>query len=81
MRRTGPEAATPGVEWVAERWIDPDWFAHQRAPGDPPTSGAPAIVPLRRDDDRDRPSVPESSAPPRRRLLRATAPSRTGTRS
>jgi len=36
-----------GPEWMAELWIDADWFAHQEAPGGPPTSGAPATVPLR----------------------------------
>lgn len=43
-----PPAATPaGPEWIAELWIDADWFAHQDAPGGPPTSGAPTTVPLR----------------------------------
>ena len=42
-----PPAAPPGPEWIAELWIDPDWFAHQDAPGGPPTSGAPTVVPLR----------------------------------
>ncbi len=36
-----------GPEWMAELWIDADWFAHQEAPGGPPTSGAPATVALR----------------------------------
>jgi hypothetical protein len=34
------------VAWVAEVWVDPDWFAHQRAEGSCPTSGLPAVVPL-----------------------------------
>jgi hypothetical protein len=43
-----PAGSTPpGAEWIAELWIDIDWFAHQQAPGGPPTSGAPAVVPLR----------------------------------
>ncbi|MDQ1717360.1 MAG: hypothetical protein QOE89_1313 [Pseudonocardiales bacterium] len=35
-----------GVAWVAEVWVDPDWFAHQQAEGSCPTSGLPAVVPL-----------------------------------
>ena len=42
-----PPSTEPGPEWIAELWIDPDWFTHQQAPGGPPTSGAPATVPLR----------------------------------
>ena len=37
----------PGADWVAELWIDPEWFAHQDAPGGCATSGAPTVVPLR----------------------------------
>lgn len=34
-------------EWLAELWIDPDWYAAQ-APEDPlPSVGAPLVVPLR----------------------------------
>lgn len=43
----GPAAAAPGADWVAELWIDPEWFAHQDAPGGCATSGAPTVVPLR----------------------------------
>jgi hypothetical protein len=42
-----PASEATGPEWIAELWIDADWFAHQEAPGGPPTSGAPATVPLR----------------------------------
>jgi len=35
------------IGWVAEVWVDPDWFAHQRAAGSCPTSGLPTVVPLR----------------------------------
>jgi FHA domain-containing protein/double zinc ribbon protein len=42
-----PAAAAPGAEWVAELWIDPEWFDHQDAPGGCATSGAPTVVPLR----------------------------------
>ncbi len=44
------EPATPDlsdVPWVAEVWIDRDWFAHQGAEGSCPTSGVPTVVPLR----------------------------------
>jgi FHA domain/Double zinc ribbon len=44
-----PASGAAGPEWMAELWIDPDWFAHQQAPGGPPTSGAPATVALRAD--------------------------------
>ena len=40
-------AAADAREWVAELWIDPDWFEHQDAPGGCATSGAPTVVPLR----------------------------------
>jgi hypothetical protein len=40
-------AATTSVEWVAEIWVDPDWFKAQEAAGTPPTTGPPAVVPLR----------------------------------
>jgi len=36
-----------GVDWVAEVWVDPDWFAHQQAAGSCPTSGLPTVVPLK----------------------------------
>jgi hypothetical protein len=40
-------APPPGADWVAELWIDPEWFEHQDAPGGCATSGAPTVVPLR----------------------------------
>ncbi len=43
---TGGPTALLGVEWVAEIWVDPDWFTSQQADGTCPTSGLPAIVPL-----------------------------------
>jgi FHA domain-containing protein/double zinc ribbon protein len=39
-------AALAGAEWVAEIWVDPDWFAAQEAAGTCATSGAPTVVPL-----------------------------------
>ncbi|MCW2527858.1 MAG: phosphopeptide-binding protein [Pseudonocardiales bacterium] len=35
-----------GVDWVAEVWVDPDWFAAQGAEGSCPTGGLPTVVPL-----------------------------------
>jgi hypothetical protein len=35
------------AQWVAEVWVDPDWFTHQQAAGSSPTSGVPTVVPLR----------------------------------
>ena len=35
-----------GVDWVAEVWVDPDWFAFQQAEGACPTGGVPAVVAL-----------------------------------
>ena len=34
------------VEWVAELWIDPDWYALQGSPDPMPSAGLPDIVPL-----------------------------------
>jgi hypothetical protein len=48
-----PAASAPtpppikGAAWVAEVWVDPDWFTHQQAEGSCPTSGLPTVVPLR----------------------------------
>jgi hypothetical protein len=45
-------AATPGAgasfAWVAEVWIDPDWYAAQQATDPIPSPGLPAVVPLRK---------------------------------
>ncbi|WP_249359860.1 FHA domain-containing protein, partial [Promicromonospora citrea] len=36
-----------GTAWVAEIWVDPDWYAHER-PEDPlPSAGLPGLVTLR----------------------------------
>jgi hypothetical protein len=42
---TAAAAATP-AEWVAEVWIDPDWFAALESTGTCATSGAPTVIPL-----------------------------------
>jgi FHA domain/Double zinc ribbon len=39
-------AALAAADWVAEIWIDPDFFAAQQAAGVCPTGGAPTVVPL-----------------------------------
>lgn len=36
----------PAVEWVAELWIDPDWYAAQGSTDPMPSPGLPDIVPL-----------------------------------
>lgn len=40
------EAVRPRVEWVAELWIDPDWYAAQGSTDPMPSVGLPDIVPL-----------------------------------
>ncbi|MGB7961675.1 MAG: FHA domain-containing protein [Propionicimonas sp.] len=48
-RTTSPASAAPlprGVEWVAELWIDPDWYASQGSTDQLPSPGLPDIVPL-----------------------------------
>jgi hypothetical protein len=37
-----------GPSWVAEIWVDPDWYAEQRIDEPCPSPGLPAVVPLRR---------------------------------
>ena len=41
-----PAAADGTVEWVAEVWIDPDWYNAQGVTDPLPSAGAPAVVPL-----------------------------------
>lgn len=41
--------AAPAVEWVAELWIDPDWYAAQGSTDPLPSPGLPDIVPLVKD--------------------------------
>jgi hypothetical protein len=41
-----PEAPGPDT-WVAEVWVDPDWYASQQAEDRMPSVGLPALVPLR----------------------------------
>lgn len=39
----------PTVEWIAELWIDPDWYATQGSTDPLPSPGLPDIVPLVKD--------------------------------
>jgi hypothetical protein len=44
-----PAPASPApdaVAWVAEIWVDPDWYASQGVTDPLPSVGAPAVVPL-----------------------------------
>lgn len=34
------------VEWVVERWVDPDWYEAQQADDPCPSPGLPVVVPL-----------------------------------
>ncbi len=41
------QLATPiPVEWVAELWVDPDWYAAQSSEDPCPSPGLPVVVPL-----------------------------------
>ncbi len=41
------QARPSGLEWVAEVWIDPDWYATQGSTDALPSPGLPDVVPLR----------------------------------
>jgi len=41
-----PAATKPTVEWIAELWIDPDWYTAQGSTDPMPSVGLPDIVPL-----------------------------------
>jgi hypothetical protein len=54
MPRRGEPAETPSNvspslddAWVAELWIDPQWYAEQSSPDPLPSAGVPEVVPLR----------------------------------
>ena len=34
--------------WVAELWVDPDWYRHQEPPDPMPSPGLPEVVPLQK---------------------------------
>lgn len=42
----GDPGAAPGAEWVAELWIDPDWYQAQGADEPCPSPGPPIVIPL-----------------------------------
>jgi hypothetical protein len=44
-----PDSVAPPVEveWVAEVWVDPDWYADQESDEPCPSPGLPVVVPLR----------------------------------
>jgi hypothetical protein len=42
-----PVAPSVAVEWVAEVWVDPDWYAEQDSDEQCPSPGLPVVVPLR----------------------------------
>ena len=46
---TVPDSVAPEklVEWVAEIWIDPDWYTEQHSDEPCPSPGLPVVVPLR----------------------------------
>jgi len=44
---TTPEPLDTGFGWVAEVWIDPDWYRKQQPPDPMPSPGLPDVVPLR----------------------------------
>lgn len=45
---TPPPAVGP-TRWVAEVWIDPEWYRQQQSPDQLPSPGVPQLVPLRGD--------------------------------
>ncbi|HWU21069.1 MAG TPA: FHA domain-containing protein [Nocardioides sp.] len=44
---TTPAAPAIAPGWVAEIWIDPDWYAAQESDDPLPSAGLPTVVPLR----------------------------------
>src|SRR5690606_18197822 len=46
---SAPLAPPPpgGDTWVAELWVDPDWYAAQQAEDPMPSVGLPVLIPLR----------------------------------
>ena len=42
-----PMAPAVGLEWVAEVWVDPDWYSEQASDEPCPSPGLPVVVPLR----------------------------------
>jgi hypothetical protein len=44
---SAPGDGAQETRWVAEVWVDPDWFAGQDSDEPCPSAGAPVVVPLR----------------------------------
>jgi hypothetical protein len=44
---SAPEEAAESFEWLAEVWVDPDWYQTQEAEDPCPSPGLPTIMPLR----------------------------------
>lgn len=44
---TGNISPTLETAWVAEVWVDPDWYADQESTDPLPSPGVPTVVPLR----------------------------------
>ena len=42
-----PTSGPKSLDWVAEVWIDPAWYAAQESPETMPSPGLPEVVPLR----------------------------------
>ena len=42
-----PSPAASGFDWLAEVWVDPDWYQTQEAEDPCPSPGLPTIMPLR----------------------------------
>ena len=62
-----PYRPPPKAEWVAEIWIDADWYADQEATDPLPSPGLPTVVALAKKSDPDRPRLAEPQHPPRAR--------------
>jgi hypothetical protein len=41
-----PTSAPGHVEWVAEIWVDPDWYASQDVSEPCPSAGMPSVIPI-----------------------------------
>ena len=41
-----PVAPAIAVEWVAEVWVDPDWYESQESEDPCPSPGLPVVIPL-----------------------------------
>ena len=63
-------SGTPTIEWVAEIWVDPDWYARNRDEAtDPcPPAGTPKVAPLSGASRAGRPAVHQPADPPAGRL-------------